>query len=91
MRGDNQNDWIIDIGQNTEKSPGDLRRFVLTQTPVKDHRPSANADVKKSMSKKKKKKNNNNNKGALGVMVIVVENGHDDTSSNPGWDWLHFT
>ena len=26
-----------------------------------------------------------------GVMVIVVENGHGDTSSNPGWDWLHFT
>ena len=27
---------IIDIGQNTEKSPSDLRRLV-TQTPVKDH------------------------------------------------------
>ena len=26
-----------------------------------------------------------------GVMVIVLENGHGDTSSNPGWDWLHFT
>ena len=24
--------------------------------------------------------------GACGVMVIVVENGHDDTSSNPGRD-----
>ena len=29
--------------------------------------------------------------GASGVMVIVAENGHDDTSSNPGPDWLHFT
>ena len=29
--------------------------------------------------------------GALGVMVIVVGNGHDDTSSNPWRDWLHFT
>ena len=29
--------------------------------------------------------------GARGVMVIVVENGHGDTSSNPGRDWLHFT
>ena len=28
--------------------------------------------------------------GARGVMVIVVENGHGDTSSNPGRDWLHF-
>ena len=25
-------------------------------------------------------------KGARGVMVIVVGNGHDDTSSNPGRD-----
>ena len=29
--------------------------------------------------------------GAHGVMVIVIGNGHDDTSSNPGQDWLHFT
>ena len=27
---------------------------------------------------------------ARGVMVIVVGNGHGDTSSNPGRDWLHF-
>ena len=27
--------------------------------------------------------------GVRGVMVIVV--GHGDTSSNPGWEWLHFT
>ena len=25
-----------------------------------------------------------------GVMVIVIGNGHGDTSSNPGQDWLHF-
>ena len=25
---------IIEIGQNTEKSPGDLRRLAVTQTPV---------------------------------------------------------
>ena len=29
--------------------------------------------------------------GARGVMVIVVGNGHADTSSNPGRDWVHFT
>ena len=28
----------IEIGENTEKSPGDLRRLAVTQTPVKDHR-----------------------------------------------------
>ena len=29
--------------------------------------------------------------GARGVMVIAVGNGHGDSSSNPGRDWLHFT
>ena len=29
--------------------------------------------------------------GARGVMVIIVGNGHGDTSSNPGRDWLHST
>ena len=29
--------------------------------------------------------------GARGVMVIVVGNEHDDTSSIPERDWLHFT
>ena len=28
---------------------------------------------------------------ARGVMVIVIGNGHGDTRSNPGRDWLHFT
>ena len=28
--------------------------------------------------------------GYRGVIVIVVGIGHDDTSSNPGRDWLHF-
>ena len=29
--------------------------------------------------------------GARGVIVIVLGNGHGDTSSNPGREWLHFT
>ena len=29
--------------------------------------------------------------GARGVIVTVVGNGHGDSSSNPGRDWLHFT
>ena len=35
--GDHPNDSIIKIGQNTEKSPGDLRSLVVTQTLTKDH------------------------------------------------------
>ena len=33
--GDHLNNCIIEIGQNTEESPEDLRRLVVTQTP--DH------------------------------------------------------
>ena len=35
--GDHPNCSIIENEQNTEKSPGDLRRLAATQTPVKDH------------------------------------------------------
>ena len=34
--GDHPNYSIIENGQNTEKSPGDLRRLTVTQTPVKN-------------------------------------------------------
>ena len=43
--GDHPNNSIIKIGQNTEKSPRDLRTLVVTQTPVKvnsSEKPSAN-------------------------------------------------
>ena len=32
--GDHPNNNIIENGQNTEKSTGDLRRLAVTQTPV---------------------------------------------------------
>ena len=35
--GDHPDCSIIKIDQNTKKSPGDLRRLVVTQTPVEDH------------------------------------------------------
>ena len=28
---------IIKIGQNTEQSPGDLKRLAVTQTPLRNH------------------------------------------------------
>ena len=37
VSGYHPNDSIIEIGQNTEKSPGELRIFAFTQTPVEDH------------------------------------------------------
>ena len=36
-RGDHQNYYIIGNGQTTEKSPGDLRRLAVPQTPMKNH------------------------------------------------------
>ena len=35
--GDHLNYNIIENDQNTEKSPGDLRKLVVIQTPVKDY------------------------------------------------------
>ena len=35
--GDCPNHSIVEIGQNTEKSPEDLRRLAATQTPVENH------------------------------------------------------
>ena len=35
--GDHPNYYIIENSQNMEKSPGNLRRLAVTQTPVKDH------------------------------------------------------
>ena len=35
--GDHPNNYIIGNGQNTEKSPGNLRRLTVIQTPVKGH------------------------------------------------------
>ena len=36
-REDHPNYDIIVNGQNTEKSPGDLRRLAVIQTPLKNH------------------------------------------------------
>ena len=37
MSGDHPDYSITEIGQNTEKSPGDLRRLAVTQGPVGRH------------------------------------------------------
>ena len=36
--GDHSDYSMVKIGQNTEKSPVDLRRLTISQTPVKEHR-----------------------------------------------------
>ena len=51
--GDNPNNCITENGQNTDKSPGDLRRLAVTQTPVE--KPSV-ITVKNSQDMAKKRK-----------------------------------
>ena len=34
---DHPNYCSVEVGQNTEKSPGDLRRYAVIQTPVRNH------------------------------------------------------
>ena len=54
--GDHPNYSIIEIGQNTEKSPRDLRKLAVTQTSVKDYQ---------LMLKYSQGVNNNNNNQIL--------------------------
>ena len=37
VSGDHPKNGIVEIGQNTAKSPGYLRRLASTQTPVENH------------------------------------------------------
>ena len=49
MSGDHPNDSLIENGQNTKKSPGDLRRLEETCCHSdSSEKPSANADMKNS-------------------------------------------
>ena len=53
--GDHPNYSIVEIGQNTKKSPGDLRRLVVTQTLVKDRQLTLMWKILKVQNNKKKK------------------------------------
>ena len=53
MSEDHRNYSITEIGQNTKKSPGDLKRLAVTQTPVE--KPPANTVVKNSQMSKIKR------------------------------------
>ena len=35
--GDHRNHIIVEIGQNTKKSPGNLGRLAVSKTPVRNH------------------------------------------------------
>ena len=47
-KGDHPDYSIIKLKQNTEKSPGDLRRLVVSQTPVKDYQLTLRRKISRS-------------------------------------------
>ena len=52
MSGVHPNYSIIKVNQNTEKSPGDLRRLAVTQTPVKDAEVKNSQEVNNNKTKR---------------------------------------
>ena len=42
---------MVDIGQNSAKSPGDLSRLAIIQTPVKDPQPTLEEKLTKNKTK----------------------------------------
>ena len=57
-RGDHLDYRINKIGQNTEKSPGELRRLAVAQNPQENHQLTF---VRKNHLKNNDNNNNNNN------------------------------
>ena len=56
---------IIEIGQNTEKNPGDLRGLAVPQTPVKDHQLKLMWKILKPSQQQLNNNDNNNNNSHL--------------------------
>ena len=54
MNKDHSNYSIVEIGQNTEKNSGDLRRLAVTQTPVGNYQLMPVWKILKWVKKKKK-------------------------------------
>ena len=67
--GDHPNNSIIENGQNTEKSPGDLRRLDFNQSPVKNHQLTL-------MGKPLMSNNNNNNNRICHLIDFAVPANH---------------
>ena len=66
--GDHPNNSIVEISQNTKKSPKDLRRLTVTQTPVKNH---LLALVWKTL---KRENNNHNNDTQKNCKYMICAN-----------------
>ena len=58
---------IIKIGQNTEKSPGDLRRLAVTEIPEENYQLTVMGKTLKGINNNNNN-NNNNNDHAQGII-----------------------
>ena len=77
--GDHPNYCIIEINQNAEKSPGDLRRLAVTKTPVKNDTDNT-IDERMTTTKKQKWEG----KQLYGRFKRLVNN----ISYQKNWTWL---
>ena len=97
---DHPNYSVIKFGQNTEKSPGDMRRHIINQTPMRNHHVMLAGKNLKGI----KKKFSSSKMNFLNILqvkthrvfyfynyTIVVRNGIGNTNSNPVKCSLGFT
>ena len=71
---------MVEVGENIEKSPGDLRRLAVIQTLVKN--PFANTDVKNSQRVNNNNNNNNNNNYYLMKITITGKQNMNNLTKN---------
>ena len=65
--GDHPDNSIIKIVENTEKSPGDLRRFAVTPTPVRTHQETLVRKILRGVNSN----NDNNNKSDIQTHLLI--------------------
>ena len=68
-RRDHPNYSIVEIGQNTEDSPGDLMRLAVTQIPVKDYRIALVWKIREESNNN----NNNERKGKVKEKRLLID------------------
>ena len=76
------NDSIVEIGQNTEKSPGDLRRLAVTQTPVENHQLTLMCQTLKDNNNNNNNNNNNDNNNNNAIRTDHIKARIDKTQQN---------
>ena len=76
---------IVEIDQNTEKSPGDLRRLVVTQTSMRNYQLTLVWNLENELSNNNN--NNNNNNNMLQTCTKGVQDQYDWVGKVIDWEY----